>query len=110
MEGVDVYNRDEIPNEFHYKNNRLAPEILLVAKPGYHIQGLPQTTYGTDPNRNTYLKQIPPGDRIIPRRSGNHGYANRKEMRGIFFAKGPGKEAQLNTQAQFKLLIYCHYF
>lgn len=90
VDGIDVYKREEIPTEFHYKNHRLAPEILVLAKPGYHIQGLPQEmSQGMD--RYRYLKQIPLGSGEPRRRSGSHGYVNRTEMNGIFFAKGPRK-------------------
>lgn len=34
MTGMDVYRRDDIPDEYHYKNGRYVQEILVCAKPG----------------------------------------------------------------------------
>ena len=32
MPGVDVYRRDEIPDEYHYKKGRYVQDILVVAR------------------------------------------------------------------------------
>jgi hypothetical protein len=58
MPGVDVYKRDEIPEEYHYKNNKLTHEILVVAKPNYYIRGIPER-YTRD---RGLWKQIPQAD------------------------------------------------
>lgn len=34
MEGVNVYLRDEIPDEFHYRKSRHVQDILVVAMKG----------------------------------------------------------------------------
>lgn len=34
MKGVNVYRRDDIPDEYNYKNGRYVQEILVCAKPG----------------------------------------------------------------------------
>ena len=34
MRGVDVYRKDDIPDEYHYKHGRYVQEILVCAKPG----------------------------------------------------------------------------
>lgn len=34
MRGVDVYRRDDIPDNYHYKNGRYVQEILVCAKHG----------------------------------------------------------------------------
>lgn len=79
-EGFDVYRREDIPDYFHYKNNRLVQDILVVAKPNYFIRGLQNS------------KQIPRDPPNVHFFGGVHGYANMTEMRTIFFAKGPGKK------------------
>lgn len=78
-EGFDVYRREDIPDYFHYKNNRLVQDILVVAKPNYFIRGLQNS------------KQVP---RDPPEfyTEGTHGYSNSTDMRTIFFAKGPGNQ------------------
>jgi hypothetical protein len=35
--GVSVYRRDEIPEEFHYRNNRRIAPIVLVAHLGIEL-------------------------------------------------------------------------
>ncbi|CAG7718636.1 unnamed protein product [Allacma fusca] len=77
VEGVDVYKREEIPDEYHYKNARLAQDILVVAKEKYFIRGLLTS------------KQIPRDKESNYVWEGNHGYPNMPDMRGVFFAKGP---------------------
>ncbi|ODN05640.1 Ectonucleotide pyrophosphatase/phosphodiesterase family member 6 [Orchesella cincta] len=78
-EGFDVYRREEIPEHFHYKNNRLVQDILVVAQPNYFIRGLAQSS-----------KQVPRDPATVQYWGGTHGYPNMTEMRTIFFAKGPG--------------------
>ena len=40
MPGVNVYKREEIPEEYHYKKGLFVHDILLVAKTGKHIYQL----------------------------------------------------------------------
>lgn len=63
--GFDVYRREDIPEEYHYKNHRLIFEILVVARPNYCLENY--------------------------RSEGSHGFANMASERTIFFARGPGK-------------------
>ena len=37
MRGMDVYRRDDIPDNYHYKNGRYVQEILVCAKPGMNV-------------------------------------------------------------------------
>ncbi|XP_046449994.1 glycerophosphocholine cholinephosphodiesterase ENPP6-like [Daphnia pulex] len=80
MRGIDVYRRDDIPEEYHYKNGRYVQEILVCAKPGFIISGADSS------------KQIP-RDPSTPRPmiwGGLHGYDDKHpDMRTIFMAKGP---------------------
>ncbi|XP_021967716.1 glycerophosphocholine cholinephosphodiesterase ENPP6 [Folsomia candida] len=77
--GFDVYRRDEIPDEYHFKNHRLVQEILLVAQPNFYLQGLQSS------------QQVPRSPTYVPFRPqrGTHGYTNMTDMRTIFFARGP---------------------
>lgn len=81
MPGVEVYKKENIPEEFHYKEGRLVHDLLLVAKPGYFIVGLKGE------------KQIPSDNKSSSENpyAASHGYYNSPDMRTIFFARGPGK-------------------
>ncbi|GFQ97429.1 hypothetical protein TNCT_363811 [Trichonephila clavata] len=76
--GLHVYLKDEIPEHYHVKHNRLTLPILLVASKNYYIRGL-----------DIPGKSIPTGSSIS---LGSHGYDPYEvpDMRGIFFARGPG--------------------
>ncbi|CAL8070700.1 unnamed protein product [Orchesella dallaii] len=85
-EGFDVYRRNEIPDEFHYKHGRLAQDILVVAHPNYYIRGL------QSPN------QIPAINPNAVYSGGTHGYVyNMSDMRTIFFARGPAFQQGIVT-------------
>ncbi|XP_055938718.1 glycerophosphocholine cholinephosphodiesterase ENPP6-like [Argiope bruennichi] len=76
--GLHVYLKREIPEHYHIKHNRLVLPILLVASKNYYIRGL-----------DIPGKSIPTGSSIS---LGSHGYDPYEvpDMRGIFFARGPG--------------------
>ncbi|KAG8199977.1 hypothetical protein JTE90_006221 [Oedothorax gibbosus] len=78
IQGLQVYLKDDIPEHYHIKRNRLTLPILLVASKNYYIQGL-----------DIPGKSIPTGSSIS---LGSHGYDPYEvpDMRGIFFARGPG--------------------
>jgi hypothetical protein len=78
--GVDVYKKDDIPEEFHYKRSKFVHDFLLVARPGCAIVGFKGD------------KQIPNDSKASSTQPylGTHGYSNFAEMRTIFYAKGPG--------------------
>lgn len=80
MRGVDVYRKDDIPDEYHYKHGRYVQEILVCAKPGFIISGADS------------FKQIP-RDPPNPKPmiwNGFHGFDfKHPDMRTIFMAKGP---------------------
>ncbi|XP_035224229.1 glycerophosphocholine cholinephosphodiesterase ENPP6-like [Stegodyphus dumicola] len=76
--GLNVYKKEEIPEHYHVKYSRLTLPLLLVASKNYYIQGL-----------DIPGKSIPTGSSIS---LGSHGYDPYEvpDMRGIFFARGPG--------------------
>ena len=38
MRGVDVYRKEDIPDDYFYKNARYVQEILVVCKPGKNLK------------------------------------------------------------------------
>ncbi|CAL1264238.1 unnamed protein product [Larinioides sclopetarius] len=76
--GLKVYLKEEIPEHYHIKHSRLTLPILLVASKNYYIKGL-----------DIPGKSIPTGSSIS---LGSHGYDPYEvpDMKGIFFARGPG--------------------
>ncbi|XP_071034470.1 glycerophosphocholine cholinephosphodiesterase ENPP6 isoform X2 [Parasteatoda tepidariorum] len=89
IDGLRVYLKDEIPEHYHIKNNRLTLPILLVASKNYYIKGL-----------DIPGKSIPTGSSIS---LGSHGYDPYEvpDMRGIFFARGPGKPTRSEKELHF---------
>ena len=68
-----VFRRNEIPGYFHFSNNFLIPEIILIADPSWSL-----TT-------NKDISKYGNGNS-----GGNHGYDNNViDMHGIFYAIGP---------------------
>lgn len=83
MPGTRVWKKNDIPAEFHYKDNIRTAPILLLADKGYFIKGVAKKSilsYGA----------VPPSvaDSVI---NGFHGYdpTGFPDMRGIFLALGP---------------------
>eukprot|EP00057_Strongylocentrotus_purpuratus_P035140 XP_797859.3 PREDICTED: ectonucleotide pyrophosphatase/phosphodiesterase family member 5 [Strongylocentrotus purpuratus] len=69
---MDVYLKAEIPEEYHYRDNRRTSPILVVMEEGWHVW----TNSSIDGNWQRY--------------KGNHGFLNTLEsMRSIFIASGP---------------------
>ncbi|XP_008325942.3 glycerophosphocholine cholinephosphodiesterase ENPP6 [Cynoglossus semilaevis] len=74
---MTVYDRQQIPERFHYKGGRFVSPLTLVADPGWFIvknkQSLPSWQNGS-----------------AGRYNGWHGYDNQfPDMRGFFMASGP---------------------
>uniref|UniRef100_A0A914VT04 Uncharacterized protein n=1 Tax=Plectus sambesii TaxID=2011161 RepID=A0A914VT04_9BILA len=64
--GVKVYQKEEIPDRWHYGHNVYVSSVLVVAEPGYRL--------------------LPEGGTLV----GGHGYDNTVvEMRPTFLAMGP---------------------
>ncbi|XP_054156958.1 glycerophosphocholine choline phosphodiesterase ENPP6-like [Oppia nitens] len=82
LEGIKVYKRDDIPDEFHYKHNKNVLPILLTVEMGYEI-AVPSSPGKVYPGGETHIAPDPPS-------GGNHGYDRHiKDMRGIMYAFGP---------------------
>ncbi|KAB7502615.1 Ectonucleotide pyrophosphatase/phosphodiesterase family member 6 [Armadillidium nasatum] len=77
MPGVKIFKHDEIPDEFHYKNNKFIHDIVIKADIETFI--LKSRSPAQLPERDdTYVY------------NGAHGFDPREEkMRAIFFARGP---------------------
>ncbi|XP_066968259.1 glycerophosphocholine cholinephosphodiesterase ENPP6-like isoform X2 [Macrobrachium rosenbergii] len=82
--GLTAYKKRDIPDDFHFKNGKYVPDILLFPNSGYLIM----------PSASD--KQVPP--KIPDYGSGIHGLnPTLPSMRGIFFAKGPAFKEGLVT-------------
>ncbi|XP_013783499.1 ectonucleotide pyrophosphatase/phosphodiesterase family member 6-like isoform X1 [Limulus polyphemus] len=99
IDGLHVYKKEDIPEEYHIKHNRLTTPIILIADYGYYIAGL------GDP-----VKSKPNSTKIS---LGSHGYDPIKvqDMRTIFFARGPAfkkgfKSGPIHMVDHYNLL--CH--
>ncbi|KAK4321652.1 hypothetical protein Pmani_007546 [Petrolisthes manimaculis] len=76
MPAVNVYRREDVPERFHFSNNKYIHEIILQADMGNYI--LASNSDKQLPNRKQSVSL------------GNHGYnPDYQNMKGIFFAKGP---------------------
>ncbi|XP_053652061.2 glycerophosphocholine cholinephosphodiesterase ENPP6 [Cherax quadricarinatus] len=74
--GVTAYKHSDIPERFHYKNNKYIHDIILLADQGHFIMA--SKSEKQLPLRNNYVY------------IGAHGYdPDLQDMKGIFFAKGP---------------------
>ncbi|KAL0279525.1 UNVERIFIED_CONTAM: hypothetical protein PYX00_001062 [Menopon gallinae] len=77
-----VYKRNEIPDRWHYKDNRRAPPILAVADPPYVFEDAYKQIEWIEKLRNITFGEDTP--------MGFHGYDNTvMSMKPYFFALGP---------------------
>jgi len=92
ISGLNVYYKHDIPQEWHYKNNRRVPEIFAIANNTYYVA----------PNRSAGV--------WIPR--GGHGYDNNiPEMHGIFLARGPAFKKNIKISQVLNIdicALLCH--
>ena len=96
IEGVRVYDRTEIPEDLHYKNNKNSPPILVMAEPGTIIlssrRGVQKPGHWNTLDEQTKM--------------GLSGYDPKDpDMRGIFLAKGPGN-ILFQSQPTHQIHIY----
>jgi len=85
---IDVYKKDELPEELHYKNNGRIGDIVLVAKLGHSMY---VNTQAIDWKVN----------------NGDHGYYNKeKNMLPIFIAHGPAFKANYQIKPFNNVDIY----
>ncbi|CAF0945242.1 unnamed protein product [Didymodactylos carnosus] len=81
-----VYKKNDIPDNYHYKNNIRIGPILLVADGGFEILSRPVSKNISDGSFDGNITSN--FDRT--KTHGNHGYDNSlKTMRSIFYAYGP---------------------
>jgi predicted AlkP superfamily pyrophosphatase or phosphodiesterase len=75
-----VLKREEYPERWHYKNDRVG-DLMVIADEGYYIR---------EGSRERFLKGAKIGGK-----EGAHGYdpAEVTDMRGIFYAQGPNIKA-----------------
>ncbi|CAJ1058388.1 glycerophosphocholine cholinephosphodiesterase ENPP6 [Xyrichtys novacula] len=75
-----AYNKQEVPDRFHFKGGRFVPPLTLVAEPGWFI---------TENKENLPYWKNDSGE-ASAWQNGWHGYDNEFiDMRGFFLAKGP---------------------
>jgi predicted AlkP superfamily pyrophosphatase or phosphodiesterase len=81
LESMRVYKRDNMPQRFHFKNNRRIPEIIVVAEQEWLVST----------RESIRLKPVT--------LKGTHGYDNRApDMGSIFIARGPSfRKGYINT-------------
>jgi len=98
IEGVRVYNRTEIPEDLHYKNNKNSPPILVMAEPGTII--LPSRRGVQKPGSWRVTENL-----IDQTEIGLSGYDPKEpDMRGIFLAKGPDFKSTGSEYPPIKLV------
>lgn len=78
---LEVIEKENIPDRWHYRNSYRVPSLLIMAKPGYVIN-LPGKFY----DAFRYVKRK---NEVLAAR-GSHGYDNAiPEMRPFFIGHGP---------------------
>jgi ectonucleotide pyrophosphatase/phosphodiesterase family member 5 len=83
-----VYNREEIPEYYHYSDNPYITPIVVIADLGW--------TLVTDK-----------GVEWLSQEKGNHGYDNNQtDMQGIFIAEGPAFKSKYKTGTLWNIDIY----
>ena len=94
VKGLRFYKKQDIPVEYHIRENDRTAPILLVAEKGYFLRGFPNSG-----------KTKPVWDVIY---KGHHGYDPyaTEEMRTIMFARGPGLKKNFTSRP---LLMTDHY-
>lgn len=84
----NVWRKKEIPPQFHYRDHRRIPPILLVAAPGGYLALAKDQTNPPHP-------------------FGAHGYDNSDpSMQGIFLARGPHIKAGARTRPVENVSLY----
>ena len=103
VEGVRVFERNDIPGDLHYRESRTSPPILVLAEPQTIILSNPiiiqRPSQGNcwDSRRGHQARRRFPPDMDSSRlmdqtRMGLAGYSPYEgDMRGIFLAQGPGR-------------------
>ncbi len=90
-----VWEKKNLPNQWHYKHPRVG-DLLLVAEPGFYFTS----------KTSTYWKKTEAGESLST--WGTHGFDPGicPEMYGIFYAKGPNIQAGKTIPAFENIHIY----
>ena len=84
---VRVYKKEEIPERFHYRNNRRIAPIIVFAEEGYEL-----CRDKEEAKRRFYMPTF-----------GEHGYDNRApSMRPLFMAVGPAFRKNFVHRQEFE--------
>jgi len=92
VEGITAYERHDIPEELHYKHNKNAPPILVLAQPGTIIlsSGMDKQRPSFNRGSTQSYRYNTPQQLVEQTKRGLSGYdPAERDMRGIFLAKGP---------------------
>jgi hypothetical protein len=85
-----VYKRADVPKYYHYSNNPLIPELVIIAENGWGVE-----TNKSLANLKKYGTK------------GNHGFDNHWiDMQGIFYAIGPAFKKNYTTGMLLNIDIY----
>ena len=92
-----MFDKQDIPEELHYKYNKNTPPILVMAVPGTIIlssrRGVQKPAHRVSKGQYSSPQSL-----IEQTKMGLSGYDPREpDMRGIFLAKGPGEEIAVKT-------------
>ncbi|HEX9615177.1 MAG TPA: alkaline phosphatase family protein, partial [Bacteroidota bacterium] len=92
---MKAFRKQEIPERFHYRNNRRIAPVLLIADEGWTI-----TRRGSG---NAWRRR---------ERGGNHGYDNQSvSMRALFIGRGPAFKTGVVVEPFENIHLYalmCH--
>jgi predicted AlkP superfamily pyrophosphatase or phosphodiesterase len=87
---LKVYRKEEIPERFHYRENRRIAPILAMADEGWQVR-----------------KRGPLDAAVIQSKRGGHGYDNAlPSMAGIFLACGPAFEKGIEVESFESVHLY----
>ena len=103
ISGLEVYDRNDVPEDFHYRHSRNSPPILVLASPQTIILSNPTDVqrpslgHCQERHHKHHARRRFPADMDSSRlmeqiRMGLAGYSpEQRDMRGIFLAQGPGE-------------------
>lgn len=85
VEGINAWLKNDIPDEFNFKQSERVSDVLVVAKSGYGIK--------------VNNKKVYPG--------GTHGFDNTiPDMNGVFYAIGPNFKNGYNAGQLYNVDVY----
>ena len=91
-QNIEVYRKEDIPAEWHYKNNNRIAPIILVAKAGWRVVL----------DRDIFERATSRGFRL-----GLHGYSNdHPDMFATFIAQGPSFMSNITLPPFESIVIY----